>query len=82
MNYFHKTKEKFLKRLKTDYKKENMSKNNDIILIVIPYTIVPENMQDYIVNEFETKTGIKLPKLPKFNHKTRFIQSTTLINFL
>lgn len=81
-NQFHKTKEEFLKRSKTDYKKENMSKNNDIILIVIPYTIVPENMQDYIVNEFETKTGIKLLKLPRFNHNTRFIQSTTLINFL
>lgn len=81
-NQFHKTIKEFMKRLEYDFKKEEIAKNNNIILIIIPYTIIPENMQNYIVKEFESKTEIELPKLPKFNHQNRFVQSTTLNNFL
>ncbi len=81
-NQFHKTIEEFMKRLEYDFKKDKIAKNNDIFLLIIPYTITPENMQNYIVKEFEAKIRIKLPKLPKFNHQNRFIQSTILNNFL
>ena len=81
-NQFHKTIEEFLKRLEYDFKKEEIARNNDIILIQIQNTISPENMQEFIIREFETMTGLKLPKLPKFNHQTRFIQSRNLNNFL
>ena len=81
-NQFHKTIEDFLKRLEYDFKKEELARNNDIILIQIQNTISPENMQEFIIREFETMTGLKLPKLPKFNHQTRFIQSRNLNNFL
>lgn len=81
-NQFNKTLEKFMNQLEYDFKKEKIAINNDIILLIIPYTITPENMQDHIVKELESKTGIKLPKLPKFNHQNRFVQSITLNNFL
>ncbi len=81
-NQFHKKLKEFLKRKKYDYQKEVICESNNIILIIIPYTISPESMQDYIIEQFESKTGLELPKSLKFNHQTRFIQSTTLNNFL
>ncbi|MFX0105050.1 MAG: hypothetical protein ACFE75_06135 [Candidatus Hodarchaeota archaeon] len=81
-NQFHETYQEFLKRKEYDLDKKKVCKANNITLIIIPFTIKPENIQNHIVKIFESKTNIKLPNLPTFNHKTRFIQSTTLNNFL
>lgn len=51
------------------------AEENKIVLIVFPFFIDermdnPEIIQNYIVKEFNIKTGIDLVDLPKFNHKT------------
>jgi len=31
----------------------------------------PNIIQDYIISEFQRKTGIKLPLMPQYNHRNR-----------
>ncbi|MHA2398428.1 MAG: hypothetical protein ACXADU_06020 [Promethearchaeota archaeon] len=81
-NAYDSTYQKFLKRQERDLKKIELCKENDIILIIIPHTVKPEDRQEYIIERFETLTGIELGKLPKFDYKKRFQQTTTLCNYL
>ena len=66
----------FLDQKKRDMKKRLLSKEkiNNIILIEFPYYIDknmnhPHIIQGFIVKEFESKTKIKLPLLPQFDHR-------------
>ncbi|TFG21635.1 MAG: hypothetical protein EU529_12960 [Promethearchaeota archaeon] len=76
-NHVHKTKEKFNYQRFLDQMKQKVcdAEENKIVLIVFPFFIDermdnPEIIQNYIVKEFNIKTGIDLVDLPKFNHKT------------
>ena len=49
--YFHKNYEAFLKQVKRDEMKERKCKENGIKLIVVPYTVKLEDIEDYILQE-------------------------------
>lgn len=62
IKHFHKTEENFNKRIEDDKTKIKLCKSNDIVLIIIPYTVLPDKMYDFIVNELlEHKVKFKNP---------------------
>lgn len=70
-NRYHKDKAQFDKQLIRDSLKLQISKYNNIILIVFPYNISermnePQEIQNYIIEKFEKKIGIKLPQMRQF----------------
>jgi len=52
-----------------------------ILLIIVPYWIEPENMQKFIITQYENLTRKKLPKMPHFDYK-QFYYSGGLDKFL
>ena len=57
--FFHKNKESFMNQKYRDELKERMCKDNRILLILVPYTIKIENIENYIITELR-KNGIKI----------------------
>jgi len=49
--FFHDTQEIFEKRLKDDILKEKLCKENNIKLIIVPYTIKMNKIYDYVINQ-------------------------------
>jgi len=88
-NHVHKTKEKFIYQQLLDQLKKKLCdlEENNTILITFPFCIDenmknPEIIQNYIIKEFNMKTGISLTNLPKFNHKTFVFGQYRLDRFL
>ena len=88
-NHVHKTKEKFIYQQLLDQLKKKLCdlEENNTILITFPFFIDenmenPEIIQNYIIREFNMKTGISLTNLPKFNHKTFVFGQYRLDRFL
>lgn len=48
--------------------KLELCKQNDVTLIQIPYFIPPNNMQQYITNQYEHLSNQKLPKIPEIDY--------------
>ena len=74
-NVFHKTYNDFKANVIRDIAKKKLSIDNNIILIEFPYYISekmknPKKIQSYIINKFEEMTGIKLPKITQFDHRS------------
>lgn len=53
--YFHKNMESFHNQKYRDYMKQQMCKDNGIILIEVPYTIPVENIEKYLISELKNK---------------------------
>ena len=75
-NYFHRNYQEFLEQQCRDQEKKELCEKNGIILIIFPQQIDinmnhPNIIQDYIISEFQRKTGIKLPLMPQYNHRNR-----------
>ena len=51
----------------------------DYYIIVIPYTIRPHQIFEYLLKKFETKTGIKIKKKP-IDWKSLFIKDNLKID--
>jgi hypothetical protein len=49
--YFHKSYEAFMNQRYRDYMKEQMCRENGIILLRVPYTVKLEDIQDYLINK-------------------------------
>jgi len=49
--YFHKNKEAFLNQKYRDYMKKQMCKDNNIVLIEVPYTVKIEHIENFLRNE-------------------------------
>jgi hypothetical protein len=70
-NRYHNTIEEFNDVQTRDILKRFISEDNNVILIEFPYSISermdePKKIQEYIMEEFERKTGIKLPKMKQY----------------
>lgn len=70
-NRYHKFRENFEDQRKRDSLKCDICENNNIILMIFPHNISermnePEKIQNYIIEKFERKTNIKLPKMKQF----------------
>lgn len=52
--YFHKTHEAFMNQRYRDYMKEQMCKDNGIILIRVPYTVKIEDIEDFLLHKLKT----------------------------
>lgn len=81
IKHYHKTFQSFVDQLTRDEIKKDLCDKKDIILIIIPYNIKPNKMQDYIIKEFNRLTGRDIKKeykqkmgknMPKFNHNHFF----------
>ena len=48
--------------------KLELCKQNDITLIRVPYFIHPNNMEQYIINQYEDLSNEKLPINPKIDY--------------
>ncbi len=77
-NYYHSNFKQFLSRICNDLLKKKISKDNNIVLIEIPYWISPDmnspkRIRNYIIKEFKIKANIDLNSynLPNFNHITQ-----------
>jgi hypothetical protein len=51
--FFHKNKETFLNQKYRDEIKRRMCKDNDIVLIEVPYTVQLEDIESYIINKLK-----------------------------
>jgi len=67
--HFHKDKKEFEKRKMEDKQKIEICKKKYILLIQVPYYIEYDKMQDFIINEYQQKSSIILPKLPKYDYR-------------
>lgn len=77
-NQYHKNRTKFDDQQIRDSLKLQISRDNNIILIVFPYNISermnkPQEIQNYIIEEFERKTNIKLPQMKQFEYQNELI---------
>ena len=55
-------------RIRDDLRKVELCKQNDVTLIQVPYFISPNNMQQYITNQYEHLTNQKLQKIPDIDY--------------
>jgi len=78
---YHKSYEDLVDQQYRDALKEKLCKEMEVLLIIVPYWIEPENMQKFIITNYENLTGVKLPKMPNFDYK-QFYFSGGLENFL
>ena len=70
--------EDFNRQLKIDKLKKVIFDDLNLLLITVGFEerngilsrIEPDEMQDHIIKQVEHKIGKRLPKIPKFNHKT------------
>lgn len=53
IKYFHKTQEKYEKRLRDDKTKLQICTNKNITLIIVPYTVKEHEMYDYIITQLK-----------------------------
>ncbi|MFX1494385.1 MAG: hypothetical protein ACFFBZ_08910 [Promethearchaeota archaeon] len=67
--FFHYTYDDLLDQKRWDKETYNLCKANRIYLIVIPYTLRFDRIQDHIVKEYKRLTCKSLPYLPKFDYK-------------
>lgn len=66
--YIHKTIEGFKEIQRRDILKAQLCHDNDIFLIVIPYTVKYDNIQQFIIDECNKK-GIIIPNLVKIDYR-------------
>lgn len=86
-NTFHKTYQNFIEQQNRDIMKKKLCEDNDIILIIFPFKVnpslrEPEKIQKFIIKEFEKKTGLKLLKLPQYDHRNTSKEFKNLDKFL
>lgn len=83
--HYHTSIQDFYDQLIRDEYKEKICVENKILLIVIPYTVKPSEMQDYIIDSYNKLTGKDLRELyknetgtmmPVFNHNYFFHQES------
>jgi len=80
-NFFHKNYQEFLRQIQTDKVKKTLCENNKILLIIVPYKVIYNQMLDFIIKAFERISNIKLFNIPKYNYRFRNIQSAGLESF-
>ena len=66
--HFNQTLNDLEQRTKDDLRKLNLCKQNDVILIQVPYYIPPSKMQHYIINQYESLSKQKLPNIPDIDY--------------
>jgi len=55
-------------RKEDDLRKLELCKQNDVTLIQVPYYIPLNEMQQYIINQYEHLSNQKLPNVPKIDY--------------
>ncbi len=86
-NYFHKTYQEFVQQQMWDREKEDLCNKNGIILTIVPQKIDinmshPDIIQNYIIREFEQKTGITLPIMPQYVHRNFANNNRTIDDYI
>ena len=75
-NIYHKTEKEFIQQQQLDTYKKRLCIENMIILIIFPYNISlrmnePKKIQDYIIKEFRSKTGIELSDIIQYDYQKK-----------
>lgn len=75
-NPFHKSVNQYERLKRRDSHKKNLCQKAGILLIEFPYTInrnmnKPKKIREYIIKEFQLKSGIKLSKISKIDHRSK-----------
>ncbi|MHA2282909.1 MAG: hypothetical protein ACXAC5_18865 [Promethearchaeota archaeon] len=66
--YFNQTLKDLRQRKEDDLMKMDLCKQNDVILIQVPYYIPPSKMQQYIINQYESLSNQRLPNIPDIDY--------------
>ena len=78
---YHKSDRDMEDQQRRDGIKAKLCYENEILLIIIPYTVKIREMQNYIIKQYEILTGNTLPKMPKYDYK-QFFYNDNLDRFL
>ncbi|MFX0083143.1 MAG: zinc-ribbon domain-containing protein [Candidatus Hodarchaeota archaeon] len=66
--HFDQTLKDLEQRIEDDLTKLELCKQNNVLLIQIPYYVHPDKVQDYITVKYGRLTNKKLPKIPKIDY--------------
>ena len=66
--HFNQTLDDLEQRIRDDLRKLELCKQNDVTLIQVPYFISPNNMQQYITNQYEHLSNQKLANIPEIDY--------------
>lgn len=78
---YHKSQQDLIDQQYRDALKRNLCKEMNVLLIIVPYWIEPENMQKFIISQYENLTNKKLPEITEYDYK-RFYFKGGLDKFL
>jgi len=70
--HFNQTLKDLGKRKEDDLMKLDLCKQNDVTLIQVPYYIPPSKKQQYIIDQYESLSNQKLPKIPDIDYNKFF----------
>ncbi len=72
VTYFNQTLENLKQRIDDDLTKLEHCKQNDVILIQIPYYVHFSKIQSYITDKYEHLGNKKMPEIPKIDYNNFF----------
>ena len=70
--HFNQTLKDLEQRTEDDLTKLELCKQNNVILIQIPYYVHPSNIQQYITTKYEHLSNKRLPIIPKIDYNKFF----------
>lgn len=68
VSHFNQTLKDLKHRIEDDSTKLELCKQNNVILIQVPYYVHPNKLQHYITEKFEHLSNKKLPMIPKIDY--------------
>ncbi len=80
--FYHRKYQDFIDQQERDFLKKKLCEENNVVLIIIPFIVSFDNIQDYIVKQYEKQTGLLLTDIPKYNHRYFFHRKNNLEKFL
>jgi len=72
VTHFNQTLKDLEQRIEDDLTKLELCKQNNVILIQIPYYVHPSNIQQYITTKYEHLSNKRLPIIPKIDYNKFF----------
>jgi len=72
VTHFNQTLKDLEQRIEDDLTKLELCKQNNVILIQIPYYVHPSNIQQYITTKYDHLSNKRLPIIPKIDYNKFF----------
>lgn len=66
--HFNQTLKDLKQRIEDDLRKLELCKQNNVILIQVPYYVHPDKLQRYITDKYERLANKNMPEIPKIDY--------------